>query len=654
MTDEEKAIAYYHFFRQRVYHYRNLPESREPLKTINIMGNTLCGSQATCMKGLLESIGLKTRVVSHPGHTFYEVWYDGTWHGFDTMTNFYVFTRGKKRTVASFEQLSKDPSLIRDAVKEGRAVPGLCHCGDNPMWFAQPVRELNYKPRTSAWSVKDYDLRPGEEMVRSWWPAGKPLPGSHREVDPGPIHTCGTRDRARGQGAVGLRIGAHRAAGQPPVEYRPLEISGAGRLSLRKRAAFRGASGRLGSRPGGEKRREEPAMKKPIALRYPTVSAAAIAMILVAVPGLAPGHTPAGEPIGTATISQTSVGATPDGKRVDQYTLTNPQGLEVTVLTYGAMITTVKVPDRQGRLESVTLFLDPPSQYLTRRTVLGTIVGRYANRIAGARFNLDGVLYRLSANAGKNHIHGGRQGFHTIVWDAAPVEDEEGVGVVLTHTSPDGDEGYPGTLSVRVLYKLTHENSLRMEYTATTDKPTHVNLTNHAYWNLAGAGSGDVLDHILMLNADHYLPVDAEKIPAGEIHSVRGTPMDFTRPHTIGSRIDQVEGRNYDHCYVLNKEHPGQLSLAARLTDPKSGRVMEVYTTQPGVQLYTARGLKIHTEKVSYGPYHAVCLETQHFPDSPNKPHFPSTVVRPGQTYHQITVHRFSVRKKGSNAFSGK
>jgi len=195
MSDEEKAIAMYDFFRQRVYHYRNLPESREPLKTINILGNTLCGSQGTCMKGLLASIGLEARVVSHPGHTFYEVFYDGQWHGYDTMTNFYVFTRGPKRTVASFEQLHNDPTLVRDAEKEGRACPNVCPCGDKPEWFAQKTRLTDYTPQASDWSVKDYRLRLGEEIMRSWWPEGKPLPGSYRSSDPGPLHTCGTRDR---------------------------------------------------------------------------------------------------------------------------------------------------------------------------------------------------------------------------------------------------------------------------------------------------------------------------------------------------------------------------------------------------------------------------------------------------------------------------
>ena len=345
-----------------------------------------------------------------------------------------------------------------------------------------------------------------------------------------------------------------------------------------------------------------------------------------------------------AGVEKSPLAKTPDGAQVDQYTLINANGLEVKVLTYGAMLTTVKVPDRKGDFESVTLYLDPAEDYLTRPTVLGSVIGRYANRIAGARFTLDGAEYKLSANAGRHHIHGGKNGFQTIVWKAAPVQDAEGVGVKLTHTSPDGHEGYPGALDVEVTYMLTGDNRLKMQYVARTDKPTHVNLTNHAYWNLAGAGSGDVLGHLLWINADRYLPADPQKIPSGELKPVKGTPMDFTEPKTIGSRLDQVEDRNYDHCYVLNKRPGEGLSLAARVVEPKSGRVMEVYTTQPGVQLYTG-GIRLKTGRLSYGPYHAVCLETQHFPDSPNRPQFPSTVLRPGETYRQLTIHKFSVLK---------
>ncbi len=333
-----------------------------------------------------------------------------------------------------------------------------------------------------------------------------------------------------------------------------------------------------------------------------------------------------------ATVEKSFVGQIPNGDRVDQYTLTNAQGLEVKVINRGAMITSVRVPDREGNFESVTLYFDPPQEYLNRRTVQGAIVGRYANRIAGAKFTLDGVEHAISPNAGKNHIHGGRSGFHTIVWDARPIRDSAGMGVELTHTSPDGHEGYPGTVAAKVVYKLTDSGELKMEYTARTDKPTHLNLTNHAYWNLAGADSGDMVDQVLFLNADRYLPFGDNKIPLGEFASVKGTCMDFTQPNAIGSRIDEVQGGDYDHCYVLNKEPGERLSLCARVVDPKSGRVMEVFTTQPGVQLYT-------------GNRRGFCLETQHFPNSPNEPDFPSTVLRPGETYREVTIHRFSVER---------
>lgn len=346
-------------------------------------------------------------------------------------------------------------------------------------------------------------------------------------------------------------------------------------------------------------------------------------------------------------IDRATFGAMPDGTRVDLFTLTNGNGLRVKVTNYGATLISVEAPDRNGKRDCVTLYLDSFDDYLSGHPLFGSVVGRYANRIAGAKFRLDGVTYSLSANAGQNHIHGGRQGFQKILWDAAPIHDATRVGVEMTHTSPDGHEGYPGELAVKVVYWLTRDNQLRIEYTAHTDKPTHVNLTNHAYWNLAGAGSGDVLGHVLMLNADRYLPADPSKIPLGTVAAVQGTAMDFTRPATIGSRIDQVEG-GYDHCYVLNKTPGQRLSLAARLSDPTSGRVMEVHTTQPGVQLYTANGLssRLKAGGLSYGRYHGVCLETQHFPDSPNRPAFPSTVLRPGETYRQVTVYRFSVEEE--------
>jgi len=372
-------------------------------------------------------------------------------------------------------------------------------------------------------------------------------------------------------------------------------------------------------------------------LRIATLAAALA--LLVAATAVAEGAA------ASPSVVKSAFGRMPDGTAVDRYTLTNSHGLQVEVMTYGATLAAVKVPDREGRLANVTLYLDTFADYLRGHPLFGSVVGRYANRIAGAAFTLDGVEYALTPNAGKNHIHGGRTGFQKIVWDARPVRGDGSVGVELTHTSPDGHEGYPGTLNVKVTYTLTEANELKMAYEARTDKPTLVNLTNHAYWNLAGAGSGDVLGHVLTLNADRYLPADKRKIPLGQLKSVKGTPMDFTEPKTIGSRIEQVEDRNYDHCYVLNKKDGERLSLAARVVEPTSGRVMDVHTTQPGVQVYTAKHLssRFKAGGKEYGPYHGICLETQHFPDSPNRPAFPSTVLRPGRTYRHVTIHTFGI-----------
>lgn len=348
---------------------------------------------------------------------------------------------------------------------------------------------------------------------------------------------------------------------------------------------------------------------------------------------------------GGPSVVKSVFGQLPDGTAVEQYTLTNQRGLEVKVMTYGATITAVRVPDRQGRLANVTLYLDTLDDYYRGHPLFGSLVGRYANRIEGAKFTLDGTAYALEANAGTYHIHGGKQGFPKILWQATPVQDATSAGVELRHVSPDGHAGFPGTLSVQVVYRVTADNALRMEYTARTDKPTHVNLTNHAYWNLAGAGSGDVLGHVLTLYADGYLPSDKRKIPTGEIRSVAGTALDFRQPQPIGARLADVEDQNYDHCYVLTKPASQRLALAARVVEPKTGRVMEVSTTQPGVQFFSAKQLRDRWQAggVPYGPYHGFCLETQHFPDTPNRPAFPSTVLRPGETYHEVTIHTFSV-----------
>jgi aldose 1-epimerase len=345
-------------------------------------------------------------------------------------------------------------------------------------------------------------------------------------------------------------------------------------------------------------------------------------------------------------VEKSPWGKTAEGIAVERYTLSNAHGMRVEVVTYGATLTGVYVPDREGRIANVTLFLDTLEDYLKGHPLFGSVVGRYANRIAGAQFELDGAKYPVTRNSGKHHIHGGKMGFQRVVWSGQPVQDAESAAVEFRHTSPDGEDGYPGTLAARVTYRLNNKNELHLEYEATTDKPTHVNLTNHAYWNLAGAGSGDVLGHVLTLNADRYLPSDQDRIPQGPPQPVRGTPMDFTQPQKIGARIAEV-GVGYDHCYELNKESSERLSPTARVFDPGSGRVMEVLTTQPGVQLYTANGLNDRFRGAGrpYGDHHGLCLETQHYPDSPNRPDFPTTVLRPGETYREVTIHRFSVER---------
>lgn len=336
------------------------------------------------------------------------------------------------------------------------------------------------------------------------------------------------------------------------------------------------------------------------------------------------------------------IGKMPNGVEVEQYTLTNTSGIRVTAMTYGATITGVVLPDRDGKFENVTLYLNSFDEYLAGHPNFGSFVGRYANRIAKGRFTLNGTEYTLATNNGPNHLHGGRQGFAKRLWQAEAVESEDSVAVTLNYTSADGEEGYPGTLDVTVLYKLTNKNELVMDYTATTDKPTVVNLTNHAYWNLAGAGSGTVLDHLLVLCADRFLPVDDTLIPLGDPEEVEGTPMDFRQPVAVGSRIAHVEG-GYDHCYVLNDAPNGEMTLAARLVDPASGRAMEVHTTQPAVQLFTGNFLdgSLRGAGGPYVQYAGLCLETQHYPDSPNRPEYPSTVLLPGETYRQTTMHKF-------------
>ena len=342
-------------------------------------------------------------------------------------------------------------------------------------------------------------------------------------------------------------------------------------------------------------------------------------------------------------VQRSGFGNLPDGTAVDLYTLTNANGLVAKVATYGTIITELHVPDRRGELGDIVLGFDNLAQYLKGHPYFGCTVGRVTNRIAGARFTLDGQTYALAANDGPNHLHGGLKGFDKVAWKAAP---QTGAAVRFTYTSPDGEEGYPGTLAAAVTMSLTDANELRIDYRATTDKPTPVNLTNHSYFNLAG--TGDVRAHELMIAADNYTPTDGALIPTGEIKPVKGTPLDFTIPQPIGSRFAQLHTTpvGYDHNYVLNGGGKG-LALAARVYEPGSGRVMEVHATQPGVQLYTADfldGSLTGKRGVVYHQHTGFCLETEHFPDSVNQPNFPSVILRPGQAYRHTTVHKFSTR----------
>jgi aldose 1-epimerase len=351
-------------------------------------------------------------------------------------------------------------------------------------------------------------------------------------------------------------------------------------------------------------------------------------------------------------MQKQTFGKTEDGQQVDLYVLTNKNGVEVSITNYGATVVSWKVPDRNGKLADVVLGYDNVKDYETGKAYFGATVGRYANRIARGKFTLNGVTYTLAKNDGENHLHGGIKGFSKRVWTAKDVSGSSGQALELSYLSKDGEEGYPGNLSVAVVFTLTDKNELKIDYSATTDKDTVLNLTNHSYFNLAGQGSGDILSHELMLNADRFTPVDATLIPTGELRKVTATPFGFTKTTAIGARTNQEDeqlklGRGYDHNWVLNKEKMGVLSLAAELYEPKSGRLLEVRTTEPGVQFYsgnfldgTARG----KEGKVYNYRNGMCLETQHFPDSPNHPDFPSTVLKPGQHFHSTTVYKFATK----------
>lgn len=340
-----------------------------------------------------------------------------------------------------------------------------------------------------------------------------------------------------------------------------------------------------------------------------------------------------------------------NGQEVSLYTLTNANGMEVAITNYGGIVVSIKVPDKQGKLGDVVLGYDNVSGYVNDKAFLGAIIGRYGNRIAHGKFVLDGQTYSLAKNDGENSLHGGPGGFNKQVWSAKEVPGKT-PALELTYVSKDGEEGYPGKLSAKVEYVLTDKNELKISYTATTDKATVINLTNHSYFNLAGQGQGDILGHELTIHADRFTPVDSSLIPTGELPPVKGTPFDFTKPTTIGARIGQDDqqlkfGLGYDHNWVLNREGK-TLALAAEVHDPGSGRKMEVWTTEPGIQFYSGNFLNgtIHGKDGKVYPQRgALCLETQHFPDSPNHPSFPTTTLKPGQTYQTTTVYKFSVAK---------
>ncbi len=346
------------------------------------------------------------------------------------------------------------------------------------------------------------------------------------------------------------------------------------------------------------------------------------------------------EPFGTA----------PDGTPVDLYTLRNSSGMEARIMTYGGIIVSLKVPDKDGKLGDVVLGYDNLDSYVKNSPYFGAMIGRYGNRIAKGHFTLDGKEYTLAVNNGPNSLHGGLKGFDKRNWKATTRQSQDGAQLVLDYTSPDGEEGYPGTLKVTAVYTIMRDNALRLEFTATTDKDTVVNLTQHSYFNLAGKGT--ILGHIVTIPADKFTPVDSTLIPTGELRPVEGTPFDFRTPTAIGARIDQDDqqlkfGGGYDHNWVINKEM-GKLDLMAKVYEPESGRVLDIFSTEPGLQFYSGNFLDgTITGKYGWTYQHrsAIAMEPQHFPDSPNKPEFPTTELKPGETYHHTMMYRFSIQR---------
>jgi aldose 1-epimerase len=359
----------------------------------------------------------------------------------------------------------------------------------------------------------------------------------------------------------------------------------------------------------------------------------------------------AGEPANAAaTLEHAPYGTTQAGQAVEIFTLTNDRGLIVRFLSYGGVITEIRAPDRTGRTDNIVLGLRNLHDYETLSAHYGAITGRYANRIGNAQFTLDGQTYHLIANNGVNSLHGGPNALDKQVWDVAATQVQNGVAATLSHVSKDGDQNFPGTLTTHVTYTLTNDNALRIDYLATTDKHTVINFTNHSYFNLAGNGSGSVADQMLLVNADRYTPSGADLIPTGEIVPVEGTPLDFRQMMPIGARLNSafqqmVNARGYDHNFVLNQRPGETITFAARAYDPRTGRVIDCFTTEPGLQVYTSNGLNgsvVGSSGTTYRQTEAFTLETQHYPDSPNKPNFPTTELQPGQEFRSTTIFRFA------------
>jgi len=353
----------------------------------------------------------------------------------------------------------------------------------------------------------------------------------------------------------------------------------------------------------------------------------------------------------TAVNEKSLFGKLPDGREVFQYTLTNKSGASVKVINFGAIVTSLIVPDRHGKFDDVVLGYDTLQGYLHGQSYFGSIVGRYGNRIGKGQFNLEGKKYQLATNNGKNHLHGGNIGFNKVLWDAKIVQDSAGPSLQLTYISPDGEEGYPGTVTLSVTYTLTDKNELRIVYNGTTDKTTVLNPTHHSYFNLSGSFTNTILDHLLTIEADSITPVDNGLITTGKYFDVTNTPMDFRTPTAIGARInDQFEqlvfGKGYDHNWVIRNYTKGKVRKAAEVYEQKSGRLMTVYTDQPGLQFYSGNFLDgtAKGKGVSYQLRTGLCLEAQCYPDSPNKPEFPSTTLKPGEVYHQTTLYQFTTK----------